>query len=215
MPPLLAVVAIALACAPLSTATTISNTYVPGGPGYYATDSTGTGAAILATTFTPSIPASLTSLTGNWGTFTAGGTFTVSLWNNSGSQPGSQLESWPLSPTGNFADYTLTSVVQSGLSSSEAYWVLFTGTYPSDGRIFWAQYGGAPLGGVWIGSVPGSLGHSFADYPIPALRVEGVEGDGGDGGGGRANAIPEPSAGILLLSGLAGLAALRRRFRRL
>lgn len=136
-------------------------------------------------------------------------TFAVSLWADASGSPGSQLESWPLSPTDVLANYTLTSALHPGLSSGESYWVLFAVTYTNGHDSSWGRDSSAPAGGVWFGTTPGSLSQAFAELPIVALRVEGDEGDVGEPG-----TIPEPSVALLLLSGLVGVAALRHRLTR-
>jgi len=137
------------------------------------------GGQFLGARFSPSATVNLTNLTGSWQIEPVNNpsgpptTTTVSLWADSGGEPGTQLESWSVSLSGFSRDSTLAAVGSPHLlMSGQTYWVLLS--TPANTIGFWDFFTNAPIGGGWIGSSPNSLSNEFSNLQVPALEAQGV-----------------------------------------
>jgi hypothetical protein len=133
------------------------------------------------------------------------GLLTFDLYQDSGGQPGTLLESWtnvtvptdPLIPT----LLSLTSAAQPFLSSGTQYWFVATSApivvSPSFG-LFWSASTQVSSGGFWSSTNGGPFTGSV-DLVPPAIRLD------------SNSAAPEPATWAMLGCGLLGLVVRRRR----
>jgi hypothetical protein len=138
------------------------------------------------------------------------GTFNVSIYGNSGGQPGSLVASLTgdldPNPSG-FANYTYTPSGSVTLSANQIYWVVAQGG-TSDDSHRWALNVG--------GSVPttGSAGLNYVSYSTQSLPAWHSAWESPYMMEMLVTAVPEPSAMALSLFGGLGILVLNRRLRR-
>jgi len=149
--------------------------------------------------FSPSATVDLTSLTGNWAAaltyaedqfpLTNPAPITISVWTDSGGEPGTELESWALTVDQMATNYTLTTSSGPLLVAGDEYWVLadYTGAEAGDNFLGWALYSGGSSLGLWASDISATTMVLYTSGD-PVLEVQGTPA-----------VVPEPSM-LLVLS---------------
>ena len=130
----------------------------------------------------------------------------LSLYSDSGGQPGSVLENWSVTVPG-FPGLltTIPSALNPFLSPGTEYWIVISLTTAQKDHLAWYQNSQGLAGGIWAGNVANGLLNFVPASPAPALELDSLQ----------ASATPEPHNRILIGVGLLALAcAIQARARR-
>jgi hypothetical protein len=130
---------------------------------------------------------------------------TISLWTNSGGEPGTELGSWALTVDQQATNYTVSTPSGPLLVAGDEYWVVagYSGAQAGWNFLGWSLYSGGTTDGLFQGdSSPTSM--SLYTSQNPVLEVQGTPASVFSG-------APEPSTIALLCLAFAGILLMRRR----